>query len=46
MIEVCLVNLKTRQKFTKEFTSPFLARKFLNKVKYSKKLAVVSVFGI
>lgn len=41
MYEVVLINEK-RQKFTKEFDSEYLFRKFLNKAKRSKKLTVVS----
>lgn len=41
MYEVVLINEKG-QKFTKEFYSKFLFRKFLNRAKRSKKLTVVS----
>lgn len=41
MYEVVLINEK-EQKFTKEFHSEFLFRKFLNRAKRSKKLTVVS----
>lgn len=41
MYEVILINEKG-QKFTKEFDSEYLFRKFLNKAKCSKKLTVVS----
>ena len=41
MDEVVLINEKG-QKFTREFYSEFLFRKFLNRTKRSKKLTVVS----
>lgn len=41
MYEIVLINEKG-QKFTKEFYSEFLFRKFLNRAKRSKKLTVVS----
>lgn len=41
MYEIILLNGKG-QKFTKEFYSEFLFRKFLNRAKRSKKLTVVS----
>ena len=40
MYEVVLINEKG-QKFTKEFNSEYLFKKFLNKAKRSKKLTVV-----
>lgn len=40
MYEVVLINEKG-QKFTKEFDSEYLFRKFLNKAKRSKKLTVI-----
>ena len=41
MYEIILLNEKG-QKFTKEFYSEFLFRKFLNRAKRSKNLTVVS----
>ena len=41
MYEVVLINEKG-QKFSKEFNSEYLFNKFLNKVKHSKKLTIVS----
>lgn len=41
MYEVVLINEKG-QKFTKEFDSEYLFKKFLNKAKRSKKLTIVS----
>mgnify|MGYP001623752990 CR=1 FL=1 len=41
MYEVFLINEKG-EKFSKIFESEFLFKKFINKVKYSKKLKVIS----
>lgn len=41
MYEIVLINEKG-QRFTKEFCSEFLFRKFLNRAKRSKKLTIVS----
>lgn len=41
MYEVFLINEKG-EKFSKTFESEFLFKKFMNKVKYSKKLKVIS----
>ena len=41
MYEITLIN-ERGERFTREFTSEFLFRKFLNKAKRSKKLTVVS----
>lgn len=41
MYEITLIN-ERGERFTKEFNSEFLYRKFLNKAKRSKKLKVVS----
>ena len=41
MYEIVLINEKG-QKFTKEFNSEYLFKKFLNKAKRSKKLTVVA----
>ncbi|MBR0420295.1 MAG: hypothetical protein IJI66_14130 [Erysipelotrichaceae bacterium] len=38
MYEVSLLNLDTQKQFSKWFDSEYLMRKFINKVKYSKKL--------
>lgn len=42
MYEVVLINNKNGKKFKKEFNSEYLLNIFLNKVKYSKKLTLVS----
>lgn len=42
MIEITLLNEKGQQ-FIKTFDSPYLANKFINKVRRSKKLTLVSV---
>lgn len=44
-IELGVLNLSTRKVFTKQFYSAYLARKFINKAKHSKKIEIVSVFG-
>ena len=41
MYEITLIN-ERGERFTKEFNSEFLFRKFLNKAQRSKKLKVVS----
>lgn len=41
MYEITLLNEKN-ERFTKTFTSEYLYRKFLNKVKHSKKLTIIS----
>lgn len=41
MYEIVLINEKG-QRFTKEFYSEFLFKKFLNRAKRSKKLTIVS----
>ena len=41
MFEIVLLNEKG-QKFKKTFTSFYLYNKFLNKVKYSKKIKIIS----
>lgn len=41
MYEVILLNEKG-EKFKKKFNSPYLFNKFLQKVKYSKKLTILS----
>lgn len=44
-MELILLNLKTNETFTKFFDSPYLAEKFKNKIKYSKKLRLVGEFN-
>ena len=44
MIEITLLNLETGKKFIKHFSSYYLAKKFMNKVKYSKKLKLCAYF--
>ena len=41
MYEVILLN-KKGEKFKKEFNNPYLFNKFLQKVKHSKKLTILS----
>lgn len=41
MMKCYLKNLENREIFTKVFDSPYLMNKFLNKVKYSKKLQLI-----
>lgn len=36
-----LLNLENGERFTKYFASPYLANKFKNKLRYSKKLRIV-----
>ena len=43
MFEIVMLN-KNNEKFTKTFKSYYLFEKFLNKVKYSKELKLIS-FG-
>ena len=42
MIEFVILNLENNERFTKIFNSLYLANKFKNKVKYSKKIKIVS----
>lgn len=44
-IELMVLNLETRKTFNKPFFSAYLARKFINKVRHSKKVKVIGVFG-
>lgn len=41
MFEIELLDLSTNKQFTKRFTSYYLYQKFLNKLKYSKKLIMI-----
>lgn len=43
MFEVKLLNVATGKEFTREYGSPYLLRKFLIKVKYSKKVKLISI---
>ena len=45
MYEVTVLNLLTNATFIKQFSSPFLARKFLAKAKHSKKIRVIGTSG-
>ena len=45
MYSVTVMNLKTKTQFVKEFASIFLAKKFVNKCKYSKTVRVVETSG-
>ena len=42
MFEIKLLNLATNQVFTKTFESYYLWQKTLHKIKYSKKLKILS----
>lgn len=42
MFEIKLMNVKTGQVFSKIYESYYLWRKALNKMKYSKKLKILS----
>ena len=46
MYEVRILDLKTKNVFTKNYDSPYLLRKFVNKCKYSKTVQVLSVFKL
>lgn len=46
MITVYLMDVATGKEFSKIFYDDIDAKKFLNKVKYSKKLFVMAVFGM
>lgn len=43
MINISCINLKTGQKFGKQFTSPYLARNFIRKCSYSTRIKVIDV---
>ena len=45
MYSVTVLNLKSNSQFVKTFTSLFLAQKFVNKCKYSKKVRVIETSG-
>lgn len=40
-MELIILNLQNNEKFTKYFASPYLAKQFKKKLKYSKKLKVI-----
>jgi hypothetical protein len=42
MFQIKILNTETKKTFTKEFTSYFLYEKFMKKLKYSKKLVLIS----
>lgn len=42
MYKVVFLNLKTGTRVEKEFNSPYLCRKFLNKARRSKEITIVS----
>lgn len=46
MYEVTVLNLKSNLTFVKQFASPYLARKFINKCRRSKTVRVVATTGI
>lgn len=46
MYEVLVLDLIRNITFTKTFSSPFLARKFINKCKYSRKVRVIGTTGL
>lgn len=45
MYAVEVMDLIRKVTFTKHFSSPYLARNFVKKLKYSKKLRVISTSG-
>ena len=45
MYTVTVLNLITKQTFDKIFSSPYLARKFISKCKYSKRVRVIGTSG-
>lgn len=46
MYEVTVLNLKSGVSFVRNFTSPYLAQKFINKCKRSKTVRVIATSGI
>lgn len=44
-MELILLNLETNERFNKYFETPYLAQKFKNKIKYSKKIRLVGEFN-
>lgn len=42
MIEIICIN-KQGVKFSKEFDSPYIANKFINKCKYSKEVKITAI---
>lgn len=41
MIILSILNLENNKTFAREFSSPYLADKFKNKAKYSKKIKII-----
>ena len=46
MIEFTILNLISKEVFKKQFYSPYLARKFYEKAKRSKKIHIISAPSI
>lgn len=46
MFQIKILNTETKKTFIKEFTSYFLYEKFIKKLKYSKKLVILSITKI
>lgn len=46
MFEITMMNLKTKEIFTKNYASYYLFQKALNKIKRSKKLTIIGYGGI
>lgn len=46
MYEVTVLDLRSSKTFTRQFTSPYLARNFINKCKRSKAVRVIATTGI
>ena len=46
MYEVTVLNLKSGMSFVRNFASPYLAKKFINKCKRSKAVRVIATSGI
>jgi hypothetical protein len=44
-MSLLILNLENNQKFTKTFSSPYLAEQFKRKAKYSKKIKVIGEFA-
>lgn len=46
MYELIILNLKTNEKFTKQFTSLYLLNDFKKKCKYSQNIKIIGEFKI
>lgn len=43
-MEIKILDLTTNKTWTESFSSDFLMKKRINKIKYSKKLKIISIF--